>query len=104
METKIIVTPNGCLEAATTSRGTDAFDGFCGNVTFRLFDRAGNNSGIYSMGRVINGVWALEFGQRSEWTRLRSDRQEIMILTDDISQTNSAAIAHLGLANEWRIY
>lgn len=96
MTTKIIVTADGRLEAGTTTRGTATFDGFCGNVTFWFFDRAGNNLGVYGMGQ--DHQWCVGSGVESAvggGSRLRTDRQEITVPNNVINRTNSVAIVHL---------
>ena len=96
METDIVVTPNGSLEATTHIRGTDTLDGFCGNVTFWFFDRPGNRLGIYGMGKdhqwcVGSGIESLFGGGR----RTRLDKQSLIIPKDVINKTNSISIIHL---------
>ena len=96
MTTKIVVASDGKLTANTTTRGTNTFDGFCGNVTFWFFDRTGNNLGVYGMGP--NHQWCVGSGVESAiggGPRLRTDRQEIPIPADTINRTNSVAIIHL---------
>jgi trypsin-like peptidase len=96
METKVVITPDGRLNATTTTRGTATFDGFCGNVTFWFFDQAGNNLGIYGMGQ--DHQWCVGSGVESAvggGARLRTDRQEITVASDVINRTNSVAIVHL---------
>ena len=96
MTTKVIVTADGRLVSTTTTRGTATFDGFCGNVTFWFFDRAGNNLGVYGMGQ--DHQWCVGSGVESAvggGSRLRADQQEINIPSDVINRTNSVAIVHL---------
>lgn len=96
MATKVIVTSDGQLEATTTTRGTATFDGFCGNVTFWFFDKAGKSLGVYGMGS--DQQWCVGSGVESAvggGARLRTDNQKITVPSEVINQTNSVAIVHL---------
>lgn len=100
MYTEMIISQNGRVDGFTQVRGTAQFDGFCGNVTFWFFDKAGNVLGVYGMGS--DHQWCV--GSKIE-TRIRGERapdkwgedhpNKLRIPQNVINQTRSVSIVHL---------